>query len=163
MQGSSAISGKTTNQLSGSSRCLFLLYPNGKRFLVLGCFLFAADAFGGSSRAARWTDTDHPRYDFKMKPSFLVETVFLAGVVLLSQATAKVRPKASGISRTGDGGLISNMTHSLKRYTHCTCLMEKSTFQSSFKLLSMCLFERSTTSFAFITLSCPLTRLVFTT
>lgn len=34
-----------------------------------------------------------------MKFLFFIETVFLAGVVLLSQATAKVRPNAIGISR----------------------------------------------------------------
>lgn len=49
------------------------------------------------------TDIGHP-YDLKMKSLFLVETVVLAGFVLVSQVTAKVRPNASGISRIQDGG-----------------------------------------------------------
>lgn len=40
---------------------------------------------------------EHHRYDLKMKSLFFIESVFLAGVVLLSQVTAKVRPNASGI------------------------------------------------------------------
>lgn len=39
-----------------------------------------------------------------MKSLFLVETVVVAGLVLLSRVAAKVRPNASGISRTQDGG-----------------------------------------------------------
>lgn len=50
-----------------------------------------AELFGGLT-------FEHHRYDFKMKSLFFIESVFLAGVVLLSQVNAKVRPNGSGIS-----------------------------------------------------------------
>lgn len=91
---------KTTSQLSGSGRGLFLLYPNGKRCKTLAwaCFFFALTVL-----LLETTDIER-LYDLKMKSLFLVETVVLAGFVLLSQVTAKVRPNASGISRIQDGG-----------------------------------------------------------
>lgn len=51
-------------------------------------------------------DADHP-HDMKMKSLCLVETVVWAALVLLSQAAAKVRPNASGISRIKDGGRVA--------------------------------------------------------
>lgn len=83
-------------------------------FLALTVLLVeTTELFGGLT-------FEHHRHDLKMKSLFFIEAVFLAGVALLSQATAKVRPNASGISRTEDGGSMYHR-YMLKYFQHLLC------------------------------------------